>query len=253
MEYIYIFICMEYGEREEFRWKISLPLTIGRRIYVFLPLASQPLSSPLSLPLLPVVLSSPTMEKYLQRPPPQNQTLIMPHKIIKPLHHHTILYLLVFSSGLALGISLSSFLKQSSVTTFFQISTTSTPPPPPPPRVHRTGLEAFLKPPSPMHDMGDEELLWRASMAPKISEFPFKRVPKVAFMFLTRWSLPMMPFWEMFFKGHDGLFSIYVHSHPSFNETVPENSVFHGRRIPSKVSICSYIFIQYIKKCRKFD
>ncbi|OWM65129.1 hypothetical protein CDL15_Pgr008716 [Punica granatum] len=87
-----------------------------------------------------------------------------------------------------------------------------------------------------MHGMEEKELFWRASMSPKISEFPFKRVPKVAFMFLTRGPLPLRPLWEMFFKGVDaGLYSIYVHTHPSFNEPVPPDSVFHGRRIPSKV------------------
>ncbi|KAL2233406.1 uncharacterized protein LOC105156363 [Sesamum indicum] len=92
----------------------------------------------------------------------------------------------------------------------------------------------FLQPPTVMHEMTDQELLWRASMAPKIQEFPFKRVPKVAFMFLTRGPVVLAPLWEKFFKGHDGLYSVYVHSDPSFNGSEPEGSVFHGRRIPSK-------------------
>ncbi|XP_008459241.2 glycosyltransferase BC10-like [Cucumis melo] len=58
---------------------------------------------------------------------------------------------------------------------------------------------------------------------------------KVAFMFLTRGDLPLRPFWERFFNGNEGLYSIYVHSDPSFNATFPLNSVFHGRTIPSKV------------------
>ncbi|XAR67549.1 hypothetical protein NMG60_11002342 [Bertholletia excelsa] len=82
--------------------------------------------------------------------------------------------------------------------------------------------------------MEDEELLWRASMVPRITQFPFKVVPKVAFLFLTRGPLPLAPFWEKFFQGHKGLYSIYIHSHPSYNGTEPSNSVFHGRRIPSK-------------------
>ncbi|KAL2542563.1 Core-2/I-branching beta-1 [Abeliophyllum distichum] len=84
------------------------------------------------------------------------------------------------------------------------------------------------------HNMTDEELLWRASMTPRIQEFPFHNVPKVAFMFLTRGPVLLAPLWEKFFKGHKGLYSIYVHSDPSFNEPEPEFSVFHGRRIPSK-------------------
>ncbi|OVA05681.1 Glycosyl transferase [Macleaya cordata] len=83
--------------------------------------------------------------------------------------------------------------------------------------------------------MEDEELLWRASMVPRIHEFPYKRVPKIAFLFLTRGAVTLAPLWEKFFKGHDhGLYAIYVHSNPSFNESLPESSIFYGRRIPSK-------------------
>ncbi|KAI3957620.1 hypothetical protein MKW92_027784 [Papaver armeniacum] len=72
------------------------------------------------------------------------------------------------------------------------------------------------------HSMSDEELMWRASM-----------VPNVAFMFLARGRLPLGPLWERFFKGHDPrLYSIYLHC---FTEEPLESSVFHKRRIPSKV------------------
>ncbi|KAL4568883.1 hypothetical protein LXL04_024500 [Taraxacum kok-saghyz] len=57
---------------------------------------------------------------------------------------------------------------------------------------------------------------------------------KVAFMFLTRGPIPLSQLWELFFKGHEGLFSIYVHAHPSYNDTIPQDSVFHGTRIASK-------------------
>ncbi|KAG1334761.1 putative glycosyltransferase BC10 [Cocos nucifera] len=83
-----------------------------------------------------------------------------------------------------------------------------------------------------MHDMSDEELLWRASMVPKIEDFPYKRTPKVAFLFLTKGALPFAPLWEKFFEGNEGLYSIYVHPHPSYKESVPDDSVFHGRRVP---------------------
>lgn len=153
-------------------------------------------------------------------------------------------YFLFFGSGLAIGLTISfSFdiqLKQ------FFLPAAPQPPSPPPPlilvanetrKVNRIGLKGYLKPPNVRHDMKDEELLWRASMVPRVAEFPFRRVPKVAFLFLTRGPLPLAPFWELFFKSHEGLYSIYVHSHPSFNATLlPQSSVFHGRRIPSKVS-----------------
>ncbi|KAH7851668.1 hypothetical protein Vadar_015121 [Vaccinium darrowii] len=98
----------------------------------------------------------------------------------------------------------------------------------------RIGLRDYVKPPNPMHDMEDEELLWRASMVPKIPTFPFKYTPKIAFMYLTRGYLPLAPLWEKFFQGNQGLYSIYVHALPSFNGTVSEESVFRGRRIPGK-------------------
>lgn len=88
-----------------------------------------------------------------------------------------------------------------------------------------------------MHRMSDEELLWRASMVPGVRRNPYDRVPKVAFMFLTRGPLPLAPLWEKFFKGHRGLYSIYVHTDPAFNESLPSDSVFHGRQVPSKVCL----------------
>ncbi|XP_028800177.1 glycosyltransferase BC10-like [Neltuma alba] len=100
----------------------------------------------------------------------------------------------------------------------------------------RKGLKDFLKPPEAMHGMSEEELFWRASVAPMVEEAPFDQTPKVAFMFLTKGPLPMAPIWEKFFKGVDkDLYSIYVHYPPSFNQTLPETSVFHGRAIPSKI------------------
>ncbi|KAM5550482.1 glycosyltransferase BC10 [Rosa sericea] len=84
-----------------------------------------------------------------------------------------------------------------------------------------------------VHNMSDEELLWRASMAPQVDS-PYNSVPKVAFMFLTKGPLPLAPLWDKFFKGHKGLYSIYVHAHPSFNESQPQTSVFYGRRIHSQ-------------------
>ncbi|KAJ0105082.1 hypothetical protein Patl1_19151 [Pistacia atlantica] len=167
---------------------------------------------------------------------------------------------LLFACGLAFGITLSFHLKDISFS--FQLNQLTdiplsppnliTIPSPPPscsssqvnisnniqtktPAPTRIGLEDYLKPAADaMHDMGEDELLWRASMVSRIQEFPFKRVPKVAFLFLTRSEVTFAPLWEMFFKGHEGLYSIYVHSSPSFNGTVPETSAFNGRRIPSK-------------------
>ncbi|CAI9785396.1 unnamed protein product [Fraxinus pennsylvanica] len=82
--------------------------------------------------------------------------------------------------------------------------------------------------------MSDGELMWRASMVPRMRENHFNLTTKVAFMFLTRGRLPLAPLWEMFFKGHEGLFSIYLHTSPEFTYEPPKSSVFYKRRIPSK-------------------
>ncbi|OIW17559.1 hypothetical protein TanjilG_08837 [Lupinus angustifolius] len=80
--------------------------------------------------------------------------------------------------------------------------------------------------------MTDQELFLKASMVRGIEDN--KTIPRVAFMFLAQGALPMAPLWEKFFKGHEGFYSIYLHQHPSFNETVPQDSVFHGRKVPSQ-------------------
>ncbi|GAA0162382.1 transferase [Lithospermum erythrorhizon] len=85
-----------------------------------------------------------------------------------------------------------------------------------------------------MHNMSDEELLKRASIVSQVQEIGNLNVSKVAFMFLTPGPLPLGPLWEQFFKGHEGFYSIYVHAHPSYNDSVPETSVFYERRIPSQ-------------------
>ncbi|XP_043722487.1 glycosyltransferase BC10-like [Telopea speciosissima] len=87
-----------------------------------------------------------------------------------------------------------------------------------------------------MHTMTDKELFWRASLVPQINEYPFTRVPKIAFMFLTRGPLPLSPLWERFLEGHEGFYSIYVHSLPSYEAKFPSTSIFYRRQIPSQVS-----------------
>ena len=63
--------------------------------------------------------------------------------------------------------------------------------------------------------MTDEQLFCRATMVPVAREYPFERMPKVAFMFLAgRSVLPLAPLWERFFCGHEGIFAVYVHAPP---------------------------------------
>ncbi|KAG8380052.1 hypothetical protein BUALT_Bualt07G0153400 [Buddleja alternifolia] len=98
-------------------------------------------------------------------------------------------------------------------------------------------LESWIRPPSTLsHNMNDTELFWRASFETRINEYPFKRTPKIAFMFLTRGPLPMSPLWEKFLKGNEKLYSIYIHSLPSYKPDFPTSSVFYGRQIPSQVA-----------------
>lgn len=98
-------------------------------------------------------------------------------------------------------------------------------------------LERWIRPPSNLqHSMNDAELLWRASFVPQMKNWPFKRTPKMAFMFLTRGPLPLAPLWERFFKGNEDLYSIYLHNLPSYKSDFPTSSVFHGRQIPSQVA-----------------
>jgi hypothetical protein len=99
-------------------------------------------------------------------------------------------------------------------------------------------MKGYLRPKNISHSMSDKELLWRASLVPKKEEYPYKRIPKVAFMFLTRGPLPMLPLWERFFLGKDKeKFSIYVHSPPGFDLNVSKDSPFYGRQIPSQVCV----------------
>nr|GLL16337.1 uncharacterized protein LOC109171299 [Ipomoea trifida] len=98
-------------------------------------------------------------------------------------------------------------------------------------------LKHWIRPPSKlMHTMTDKQLLWRASLMPRVKKYPFKRVPKIAFMFLTKGPLPLAPLWERFFKGHEGKFSIYIHSSPSYKADFPPKSPFYKRQIPSQVA-----------------
>lgn len=102
-------------------------------------------------------------------------------------------------------------------------------------RIDCLSMESFVHPRNLSHRMSDEELFWRASLLPSKEDYPFRRVPKVAFMFLTRGPLPMIPLWERFFRGHDKYFSVYVHTPRDFVLNVSRDSPFYRRQIPSKV------------------
>lgn len=110
-------------------------------------------------------------------------------------------------------------------------------------------IESWIRPPSNLlHTMNDSELFWRASFVPRRKGYPLKRTPKIAFMFLTKGPLPMAPLWERFFKGHEGHYSIYVHSLPSYTANFSPSSVFYRRQIPSQVraNVILFVFISFM-------
>ncbi|KQK10852.1 uncharacterized protein LOC100845991 [Brachypodium distachyon] len=99
------------------------------------------------------------------------------------------------------------------------------------------GFAEFAAPTRLMHGMTDAELFWRATMVPAPGAYPFKRVPKVAFMFLAgRGVLPLAPLWERFFRGHEGRFSVYVHAPPGVAINVSSDSPLYRREIPSQAT-----------------
>lgn len=157
-----------------------------------------------------------------------NQSRVMPHRLFKLL----LLFLVLCFIFSAVTISLIRHFGGQSifVTNMSRTSLMSCIEEP-------LSLDRWIRPPSNLlHSMNDSELLWRASFAPQRKQYPFTRVPKIAFMFLTKGPLPLAPIWERFFKGHDGRYSIYVHSLPSFKPQFPSSSVFYKRQIPSQVS-----------------
>ncbi|KAK1439089.1 hypothetical protein QVD17_04904 [Tagetes erecta] len=123
--------------------------------------------------------------------------------------------------------------------TTLSLPPSSQPPAAPPALSPSSLLSPSMKEKMPMmHNMSDDDLVKRvmevSTMMSSMINNAAAPYNKVAFMFLTPGPLPLSPLWELFFKGHEGLFSIYVHPHPSYNDTIPEDSVFYGTRITSQ-------------------
>ncbi|KMZ64602.1 Core-2/I-branching beta-1,6-N-acetylglucosaminyltransferase familyprotein [Zostera marina] len=97
-----------------------------------------------------------------------------------------------------------------------------------------TWINTSLSMSSLMHTMNDTQLLWRSTFASRIKEYPFQRMPKIAFMFLTRGPLPLRLLWEKFFDAHQSFYSIYIHSLPGYIPDFPVSSPFYQRQIPSQ-------------------
>ncbi|CAM8960333.1 unnamed protein product [Rhodiola kirilowii] len=60
---------------------------------------------------------------------------------------------------------------------------------------------------------------------------PKLKTPKIAFMFLSTGSLPFERLWDMFFRGHEGKFTVYVHA--SKEKPVHTSRYFVNRDIRS--------------------
>jgi hypothetical protein len=180
----------------------------------------------------------------------QHQSQLISKPFINPhLQSNLVFYLFIFVIVLPFGFITCLYLKSFSSFTLQMASSFSTSPPIISSLPHAPLTPPPQSPPPPLisspsvldaHNMSDKELLQRASLMVPWPELPtVLGVPKVAYMFLTKGPLPLAPLWEQFFKGHEGFYSIYVHTHPSFNDSTPEDSVFHGRRIPSQVRTVS--------------
>ncbi|XVF50554.1 hypothetical protein PTKIN_Ptkin04bG0110700 [Pterospermum kingtungense] len=173
------------------------------------------------------------------------KSLTFPKLLNSHLHLGYLFHVVSFIIGLSIGITLSfnSHLHIANLFSFSSLKPLLSPPPlrlvppsspqQPPPLPPSMTVESKKEQPL-MHNMDDDELFWRASFVPRVEAFPFENVPKIAFLFLTKGPIPLAPLWEIFFKGHEGLYNIYVHPHPSYKDFAAEDSVFYGRRIPSK-------------------
>ncbi|WOK98479.1 hypothetical protein Cni_G07191 [Canna indica] len=100
---------------------------------------------------------------------------------------------------------------------------------------HEEPVMTYQPPTELMHNMSDGELFRVALDVSRMNRLHYKMTPKIAFLFLTRGPLPLSPLWEKYFEGYDGLYSIYIHTHPAYRPQNSSSSVFYKRQIPSKV------------------
>ncbi|XP_061364341.1 glycosyltransferase BC10-like [Gastrolobium bilobum] len=97
------------------------------------------------------------------------------------------------------------------------------------------GCGGTYDPPPEVHSrqLTDAEIQSRIVINEILQFYPIQtKIPKVAFLFLTPGSLPFEKLWHMFFQGHEGKFSIYVHA--SKEKPVHVSHYFEGRDIRSE-------------------
>ncbi|CAI5524121.1 unnamed protein product [Closterium sp. Naga37s-1] len=85
-------------------------------------------------------------------------------------------------------------------------------------------------------DLSDQESTSEASARGSDQTFPTVKpsaTEKIAFLFLTRGPLPLVPLWDRFFQGHEGRYSVYVHaSTPAFAFPPDFSPTFRDALIP---------------------
>ncbi|MED6204976.1 hypothetical protein PIB30_013742 [Stylosanthes scabra] len=82
-------------------------------------------------------------------------------------------------------------------------------------------------------ELTDEEMGSRAVVKELLRLQPLQpKKPKIAFLFLTQGSLPFEKLWHIFFSGHEGKFSVYVHA--SREKPIHFSNYFIGRDIHSE-------------------
>ncbi|CDY20644.1 BnaC08g14140D [Brassica napus] len=153
----------------------------------------------------------------------------------------TLSFLLIFMAGIIIGLAASSHIDRyfNSLPQMLSSSSSSASLQTIPDYSNCTirdcwSVDGFVRPEEVRHRMSDDELFWRASMVPVKEEYPYDRVPKVAFMFLARGPLPMLPLWEKFFRGNEKYLSVYVHTPPGYDMNVSSDSPFYDRQVPSQ-------------------
>ncbi|OIW09255.1 hypothetical protein TanjilG_01226 [Lupinus angustifolius] len=81
--------------------------------------------------------------------------------------------------------------------------------------------------------LNEQEIQSRIVINEILKFYPVQsKIPKIAFLFLTPGSLPFEKLWHMFFQGHEGKFSVYVHA--SKEKPVHVSHYFAGRDIHSE-------------------
>nr|GEV17523.1 glycosyl transferase, family 14 [Tanacetum cinerariifolium] len=91
-------------------------------------------------------------------------------------------------------------------------------------------ISSWLPPPA--REYNDDEIASRVVIK-NIMNIPSiqSKNPKIAFMFLSRGSLPFEKLWEKFFEGHEGRFSVHIHA--SREKPVHSSRYFINREIRS--------------------